>query len=129
MKKNAKTLAQTKHVAKNTYTPHPMDVYMLGSALVTTYVHSQTLMAANGCWFRQLITLSWFASMYLTPDIDLKEEGKISAEMIHGRPFAPILQNAPNIMIIAVAPFPPATVDADCDTPDFGCASAMYTAR
>lgn len=62
---------------------------------MTTYVHSQTLIAAHG------------------PEIERREDGKISAEMIQGRPLAPNDQVAPKIMIAAVAAFPPAMYDAD----------------
>ena len=64
-------LAQIREVAKNTYTPQPMLVYIWGRALVTTRVQIHTLAAAKG------------------PEKDLRVEGKISEEMIHGRPFAP----------------------------------------
>lgn len=89
-----------------------MLVYILGRALVTTYVQSQTLIAAHG------------------PDIERREDGNISAEMIHGNPFAPKDQVAPNIMMAAVAAFPPATYEVDgFVTSGEGCATAMYPAR
>jgi hypothetical protein len=65
------------------------------------------------------------------PDIDRNDDGNISAEIIHGRPFAPKLQLAslngqcsvpgkvkyvnlpPNIIIMAVAALPPAIVESD----------------
>lgn len=64
-------LAQMRDVAKNTYTPHCMLVYICGRALVTTRVQIQTDAAAKG------------------PEIDRKDVGKISEEMIQGRPLAP----------------------------------------
>lgn len=73
MKKKAYILAAINAVAKNTYTPHCMLVYICGSALVTTKVQIQTDAAAKG------------------PEIDLSDDGKISAEMIHGSPLAPKL--------------------------------------
>ena len=88
-----------------------MLVYMLGKALVTTYVHNHTDIAAKG------------------PEIDRSELGKISAEIIHGRPFAPKLQVAPKIMMAAVAALPPAMVEADCCSFGIGFATAMYPAK
>ena len=69
---------------------------------------------------------SWLESSQLKPNsvklMDLDSirdgfeqyrQGKISAEMIQGRPLAPNDHNAPKIMIAAVAALPPATVLAD----------------
>jgi hypothetical protein len=70
MKKKAYTLAHTRQLAKNTYTPHPMLVYICGRALVTTSVQIHTLAAAKG------------------PETERMVVGKISAEMIQGRPLA-----------------------------------------
>lgn len=75
--------------------------------LVTTRVHIHTDAAAHG------------------PDIERIDAGKISLEMIQGRPFAPNDQAAPKIMIIAVAALPPATVDSDMGSPTVGFPSAM----
>jgi len=92
-----------------------MLVYIDGKAFVTTYVQSQTLMAAHG------------------PDMLRREPGNISAEIIQGNPFAPndlmyfdstgqhvshaqeelhtgTDHVAPKIIIAAVAAFPPAIV-------------------
>lgn len=44
---------------------------------------------------------------------------------IHGKPFAPNDQVAPNIMIAAVAALPPATVLALCGESVVGLATAM----
>lgn len=78
--------------------------------------------------------------------MDRSVEGKISALMIQGRPFAPkdlvtyvsvygsfariiglrgIYQVAPNIMIAAVAALPPAIVEAECSPLADGFATAM----
>jgi len=73
-----------------------------GSALVTTNVHNHTLIPAQG------------------PEILRRLPGKISAEMIQGRPLAPKDQAAPKIMIAAVAALPPAMVLALCVTPAVG---------
>lgn len=72
-----------------------MLVYIDGRALVTTYVHSHTLIPAKG------------------PEIERREVGKISEDMIQGRPLAPNDHVAPNIMMAAVAALPPATVLGD----------------
>lgn len=82
--------------------PDDLLVYIDGSALVTTYVQSHTLIPAHG------------------PEILRKELGNISAEMIHGRPFAPNDQVAPKIIIAAVAALPPAMVLALCCAPTLG---------
>lgn len=60
-------------VAKRTYTPHCSLVYIEGKARVAARVHIHTDAAAQG------------------PEIDRSEAGKISEEIIHGRPFAPQL--------------------------------------
>ena len=104
-------LAQIRQVAKKTYTPHSMEVYIEGSDLVAIKVHIQTDAAAHG------------------PDMDRIDAGKISEEMIQGRPFAPNDQAAPKIMIMAVAALPPATVDSDMGSPTVGFPRAMYMAR
>jgi hypothetical protein len=70
MKKNANTLAQIRQDAKKTYTPHCILVYMLGRLFVAIKVQIQTDAAANG------------------PETERNEDGKISAEMIQGRPLA-----------------------------------------
>lgn len=64
-------LAQINAVAKKTYTPQAMLVYIWGRDFVTIKVQIQTDAAAKG------------------PEIDLNDDGNISAEMIQGRPFAP----------------------------------------
>jgi hypothetical protein len=66
-------LAQINAVAKKTYTPQSMVVYICGRDFVTIRVQIQTDAAAKG------------------PEMDLNDDGKISAEMIHGNPFAPKL--------------------------------------
>ena len=65
-----------------------------GKAFVTTKVHNHTLIPAHG------------------PEILRRPAGKISADMIQGKPFAPNDHAAPKIMIAAVAALPPATVPA-----------------
>lgn len=70
MKKKAYILALINIVAKNTYTPHAMLVYIWGKDFVTISVQIQTEAAANG------------------PEMERSEEGKISAEMIQGKPLA-----------------------------------------
>lgn len=84
-----------------------MLVYMLGRAFVTTYVHNQTDIAANG------------------PEIDRRELGNISDEIIHGSPLAPKLHIPPKIMIKAVAALPPAMVDDDCGVVRLGLPTAI----
>lgn len=82
-------------------------VYIEGKAFVTTYVHSQTLMPAQG------------------PEMLRSELGNISAEMIQGSPLAPNDHVAPKIMIAAVAALPPAMVLALCVASVVGFARAM----
>lgn len=64
-------LAQIRHVANKTYTPQPMLVYICGRHFVTMSVQIHTLAAAKG------------------PDTERSVVGKISLEIIQGRPFAP----------------------------------------
>lgn len=73
-----------------------------GSAFVTTKVQSHTLMPAHG------------------PEMLRRLPGKISAEMIQGRPLAPKDQAAPKTMMAAVAALPPAMVLALWGTPAVG---------
>jgi hypothetical protein len=84
-----------------------MLVNMLGRAFVTTKVHNQTDIAAKG------------------PEMDRSEVGKISEEIIHGRPLAPKLHIPPKIIMKAVAALPPETVEADFGAVRLGLLTAM----
>lgn len=59
------------------------------------------------------------------PEILRSEDGKISAEMIQGKPLAPKDHVAPKIMIAAVAALPPATVLALIGPSEVGFPTAM----
>jgi hypothetical protein len=89
------------------YTPYPILVYIWGRLLVTIKVQIHTLAAAKG------------------PETERRVVGNISEEIIHGRPFGPKLQKNAKSMIIAVAAFPPATVESDMGWPMAGLPMLM----